>query len=54
MNLDDITLLGKKVFVGIVVTAVPAGILLGGLSATQHFLQTRADAPGTHSMPQRK
>lgn len=34
----DLFLLAKKIAVGIVITAVPAAILLGGLWFTQHAL----------------
>ena len=38
MNFKDFDLLAKKILVGLVVTAVPALILIGGLWATQHVL----------------
>ena len=46
MILSDIELLARKILVGVVVTAVPALILVGGLWATQHLLQTHAPAAG--------
>jgi hypothetical protein len=44
MRLQDFTLLGKKILVGIVATAVPLLILLGGLQLTRQAL-TRDSAP---------
>jgi hypothetical protein len=38
MRLQDFTLLGKKILVGIVVTAVPLLILLGSLYLTRKVL----------------
>jgi hypothetical protein len=39
MNLHDLETLIKKILVGIAITAIPAGILLGGLWVTQHALE---------------
>jgi hypothetical protein len=38
MRLQDFTLLGKKILVGIVATVVPLLILLGSLSLTRKVL----------------
>jgi hypothetical protein len=38
MTLSDVTLIGKKVLVGIVVTIVPFVIIFGGLWLTQKIL----------------
>jgi hypothetical protein len=38
MRLSDITLLVKKIWVGILVTLIPLGILAGGLWLTQRTL----------------
>jgi hypothetical protein len=40
MQWQDITLLAKKVLVGIALTIVPVVILLGGLRLTRHMLTT--------------
>jgi hypothetical protein len=42
MNVRDLELLTKKILIGVVITAVPALILLGGLWATQHALATHS------------
>jgi hypothetical protein len=38
MTLSDVTLIGKKVLVGIVVTIIPFVIIFGGLWLTQKIL----------------
>jgi uncharacterized protein YneF (UPF0154 family) len=38
MTLSDVTLIGKKILVGIVVTLVPFIIIFGGLWLTQKIL----------------
>jgi hypothetical protein len=38
MTLSDVTILGKKILVGIVVTVVPFIIIFGGLWFTQKLL----------------
>jgi hypothetical protein len=38
LGLQDLLLLAKKIAVGIVVTLIPAAIVLGGLWVTQHAL----------------
>ena len=38
MTLSDVTLLGKKILVGIIITLVPFIIIVGGLWATQKIL----------------
>ena len=40
MQWQDITLLAKKVLVGIALTVVPVIILLGGLRLARHMLTT--------------
>jgi hypothetical protein len=40
MTAKDISLIIRKILVGIVITAVPGVILLGGLWITQHTLQS--------------
>ncbi len=38
MTLSDVTLLGKKILVGIAVTLVPFTVIFGGLWLTQKLL----------------
>ncbi|WP_184545184.1 hypothetical protein [Mucilaginibacter sp. FT3.2] len=38
MTLSDVTILGKKILVGIIVTLVPFIIIFGGLYLTQRLL----------------
>jgi hypothetical protein len=38
MTLSDVSLIGKKILVGIVVTIIPFIIIVGGLWLTQHLL----------------
>jgi NhaP-type Na+/H+ or K+/H+ antiporter len=38
MTLSDVSLIGKKILVGLVVTIVPFTIIVGGLWLTQHLL----------------
>jgi len=38
MTLSDVSLIGKKILVGIIVTVVPFVIIVGGLWFTQHAL----------------
>lgn len=40
MTLSDVSLIGKKILVGIVVTVVPFVIIVGGLWFTQRALST--------------
>ena len=40
MTLSDVSLIGKKILVGIVVTIIPFAIIVGGLWFTQHALST--------------
>lgn len=47
MTLYDIILLTKKIAVGIVITAVPAVILLGALWATEHTLHPPGNIVGS-------
>jgi ethanolamine transporter EutH len=42
MQLSDLTLLARKILVGIVITVVPLGILTGGLWITQKTLKKNA------------
>jgi len=46
MTLSDVSILGKKILVGIIITLVPFIIIVGGLSLTQKLLQ------GDNSKPQ--
>ncbi|HMF78708.1 MAG TPA: hypothetical protein VK604_23830 [Bryobacteraceae bacterium] len=49
MNLHDLDLLARKILVGLAITAIPAVIVLAGLWATQHVLETpQGNAAGTH------
>ena len=47
MRFSDVWLLGKKIFVGVIVTVVPLAILTGGLWITQHFVGHPAHAKQT-------
>ncbi|HJP63549.1 MAG TPA: hypothetical protein VJ844_08915 [Mucilaginibacter sp.] len=38
MTLSDVSLIGRKILVGIVVTIIPFIIIVGGLWLTQHLL----------------
>lgn len=38
MTTSDITLLAKKIFIGIVIVVVPLSIFIAGLLLIQHFL----------------
>ncbi|MBV8390311.1 MAG: hypothetical protein JO080_10975 [Mucilaginibacter sp.] len=38
MTLSDVSLIGKKILVGIIVTIIPFVIIVGGLWLTQHIL----------------
>ncbi len=40
MTLSDVSLIGKKILVGIVVTVIPFIIIVGGLWFTQRALST--------------
>jgi hypothetical protein len=40
MTLSDVSLIGKKILVGIIVTVIPFIIIVGGLWFTQHALTT--------------
>jgi hypothetical protein len=42
MTLADVTILGKKILVGIIVTLVPFIIIFGGLYLTQRLLSKPA------------
>ncbi len=42
MRFSDLSLLGKKVVVGLVITLVPLTLLLGALQLSQTALATRA------------
>ena len=44
MTLSDVTLIGKKILVGIIVTVIPFIIIVGGLWLTQHLLTGHATA----------
>jgi hypothetical protein len=43
MTLSDITLLAKKILIGVVITMIPFLILFGGLRLTQKILSKKAD-----------
>jgi len=45
MTLSDVSILGKKILVGIIITLVPFIIIAGGLWLTQKAL-SRPSAPG--------
>lgn len=38
MTLSDVSLIGKKILVGLIVTIIPFIIIVGGLWLTQHLL----------------
>jgi len=38
MTLSDVSLIGKKILVGLVVTVIPFTIIVGGLWFTRHLL----------------
>jgi len=40
MTLSDVSLIGKKILVGIIVTVIPFVIIVGGLWLTQRVLST--------------
>jgi len=57
MTLSDVSLIGKKILVGIVVTVVPFIIIVGGLWGTQRLLTSHdakkasvqtSSKPGNH------
>jgi hypothetical protein len=55
MTLSDVSLIGKKIGVGIVVTVVPFVIIVAGLWFTQHALSThgaKKDSVQTTSKPE--
>ena len=57
MTLSDVSLIGKKILVGIVVTAIPFIITVGGLWFTQHALTThdaKKDSIQTTSKPENR
>jgi len=47
MTLSDVSLIGKKILVGIVVTIVPFAIIVGGLWFTQHALSSHTSQKGS-------
>jgi hypothetical protein len=49
MQWQDITLLGKKIGIGILITLIPLGILAGGLWISQKALKTNPQATVNHS-----
>jgi hypothetical protein len=53
MTLSDVSLIGKKVLVGIIITLVPFIIIAGGLSLTQKLLQ-HSDTPSQPTVKQIK
>jgi hypothetical protein len=55
MTLSDVSLIGKKILVGIIVTVVPFVIIVGGLWFTQHALNThdaKKESTQTTSKPE--
>ena len=50
MNFSDVTLLARKILVGIVITLVPLGILTGGLWVTQRTMAKKSKAVVSHSV----
>lgn len=44
MTLSDVSLIGKKILVGIIVTLVPFIIIVGGLYFTQKLLSNNSTA----------
>jgi hypothetical protein len=51
MTLTDVSILGKKILVGIIVTLVPFVIIFGGLWLTQKLLTDKHKAPQQISKP---
>jgi len=49
MTTSDITLLGKKIAIGIIITLVPFIILFGALWFTQKILSSKGTNPTVHS-----
>ncbi|SDS22577.1 hypothetical protein SAMN05216490_0768 [Mucilaginibacter mallensis] len=45
MTLSDVSLIGKKILVGIIITLVPFIIIVGGLFLTQKLLQGNSSQP---------
>jgi hypothetical protein len=52
MTINDVSLLGKKVLVGVIVTLIPFIIIFGGLWLTQRLLSdNHKPAPVTINQP---
>jgi hypothetical protein len=51
MTLADVSILGKKILVGIIVTLVPFVIIFGGLWLTQKLLTDNHKSPQQISKP---
>jgi hypothetical protein len=51
MTLADVSILGKKILVGIIVTLVPFVIIFGGLWLTQKLLTDNSKSPQQISKP---
>jgi hypothetical protein len=49
MRASDVTLLARKIAVGIVITIVPLGIVVGSLWLTERAATTKAAPAATHS-----
>lgn len=49
MRASDVTLLARKISVGIVITIVPLGIVVGSLWLTERAATTKAAPAATHS-----
>jgi hypothetical protein len=54
MTLSDITLLIKKILVGIMVSLIPFLILFGGLWITHKLLREDEPAPPSTNLPYKK
>jgi hypothetical protein len=54
MKLTDITLIAKKIAVGVLVTVIPLMILFGALWLTQHVLIGDAHSDGAAAYAQRR
>ena len=50
MKFSDVTLLARKILVGIVITLVPLGILTGGLWITQRTIKKDSKPIVRHSV----
>jgi hypothetical protein len=53
MRVSDLVLLGKKIGVGILITLIPLGILIGGLWFSQKLLKKNPQSTVNHSVEAR-